>query len=350
MEISVCLIVKNEEAVITRVLNCVKKFADEIIVVDTGSSDKTKEIAKEYTQKVFDFVWCDDFSKARNFSFSKATKDYVMWIDADDVLNDFEIDKINSLKQNMNADVYMLKYAISFDENNSPLFSYYRERILKRDKNFKWQGFIHEAITPSGKIEYTDIQIEHKKIKETNPKRNLNFYRKHLKFGEKLDSRSMYYYSKELFYNGYYRSCIKNLKKFLKCENKFKPNEIDAFLTMAKCFKFLKEYDKAINCLFKSFFKFCPNSPILCEIAENFLNLEKFDQAISLFEFALRTKPNLNSGEFVDHNYYYLIPYLWLTHLYYKKGNFEKARYYHFLLKEKYPTNKAVIYNDQFFT
>lgn len=62
---------KNEEDVLARCLNCVKKFADEIIIVDTGSADKTKQVAKKYTDKLYDFSWCDDFSKARNFSFPR---------------------------------------------------------------------------------------------------------------------------------------------------------------------------------------------------------------------------------------------------------------------------------------
>jgi Glycosyltransferases involved in cell wall biogenesis len=71
--ISLCMIVKNEEAVLRRCLDSVKETVDEIIIVDTGSVDKTKEIAAEYTPKVYDFVWIDDFSAARNEAFSKAT-------------------------------------------------------------------------------------------------------------------------------------------------------------------------------------------------------------------------------------------------------------------------------------
>ena len=73
--ISVCMIVKDEEAVLKRCLSCVKQFADEIIIVDTGSMDSTKEIAKRYTEKIYDYVWNDNFSEARNFSFSKANMD-----------------------------------------------------------------------------------------------------------------------------------------------------------------------------------------------------------------------------------------------------------------------------------
>ena len=88
MSLSVCMIVKNEEAVIGRCLNCVCKFADQIIVVDTGSADNTVEEVKKFTDNVYFFKWCDDFSAARNFSLEKADCEYVMWLDADDVISD----------------------------------------------------------------------------------------------------------------------------------------------------------------------------------------------------------------------------------------------------------------------
>ena len=86
MRISVCLIVKNEEDVIERCLESVKGFSDELIVVDTGSSDKTKEIVRKFTDKLYDFEWIDNFSAARNYAFSKAKCDYLFWLDADDIV------------------------------------------------------------------------------------------------------------------------------------------------------------------------------------------------------------------------------------------------------------------------
>ncbi len=77
IEISLCMIVKNEEKVLGRCLDSIADLMDEIIIVDTGSTDRTKEIAKKYTEHIYDFEWIDDFSAARNFSFSKATKDYI---------------------------------------------------------------------------------------------------------------------------------------------------------------------------------------------------------------------------------------------------------------------------------
>lgn len=84
--ISLCMIVKNEEDVLERCLRSAEGVADEIIIADTGSTDQTKEIARRCGAKVYDFVWKDDFAAARNFAFSKATCDYLFWLDADDVV------------------------------------------------------------------------------------------------------------------------------------------------------------------------------------------------------------------------------------------------------------------------
>lgn len=82
--ISLCMIVKNESAVLARCLDSIADLMDEIIIVDTGSTDNTKEIAAQYTSRIYDFKWTSDFSAARNFSFSKATMEYIYTADADE--------------------------------------------------------------------------------------------------------------------------------------------------------------------------------------------------------------------------------------------------------------------------
>ena len=149
MSLSVCLIVKDEEEVIARCLSCVKKFADEIVVVDTGSSDRTVEEVKKFTDKIYFFKWVDDFSAARNFSLEKATGDYVMWLDADDVITDENCRKIKELVSGEDFDMAFLPYAAAV-ENDEPTFVYYRERIFKRSKNYRFFGAVHEAVTPQG--------------------------------------------------------------------------------------------------------------------------------------------------------------------------------------------------------
>ena len=96
--ISLCMIVKNEEAVLARCLDSIADLMDEIIIVDTGSTDHTKEIAAKYTSQIYDFKWTSDFSAARNFSFSKANMDYIYAADADEVLDDFNHERFLRLK------------------------------------------------------------------------------------------------------------------------------------------------------------------------------------------------------------------------------------------------------------
>ena len=180
MRISVCMIVLNEEQTLERILKTVKQFADEIIIVDTGSIDDTVNIAKKFTDKIYKFAWVNDFSLARNFAFSKASCDYLMWLDADDYISNKNVNKIRQLKKRTaSADTYMFKYSCFSKQEEVPIFTFYRERLLKNCKSCVFKGFIHEVIIPFGKIEYLDIEIEHRKEKNNNPKRNLKIYQAH---------------------------------------------------------------------------------------------------------------------------------------------------------------------------
>lgn len=344
--LSLCMIVKDEEDVIDRVLACSNRFADEIIIVDTGSKDKTKEICKNFTDKIYDFVWCDNFSLARNFSFSKATKEYIMWLDADDYITEQNIQKIIALKNsNDQADVYMFKYVMGFVDG-TPTFEFFRERIVKNNSGFEWSGFVHEAITPHGKIKYQNIEIEHRKQKVGNYMRNLNLYRKAQKSGIKFTPREQYYYSRELYYNGYYKKAIKELKKYFCLNDKFTPNIVGAYLIIAECYFVLHDYQNSQKYIFESIKKFLPNAETCCMTAKIFESLHDKFQAILWYNIALIT-PKDSSG-FVQKDFYDYIPYLELCRLYYPI-NFEKSQKYFLMAKKLKPDSAEVRHNSKFF-
>ena len=146
ISVSLCMIVKNEEDVLERCLKSVAGLVDEIIIVDTGSTDRTREIATHFTNQIFDFPWQDDFSAARNEAFSHASMDYCMWLDADDVFLEEDQKAFLNLKETLDptVSVVMAPYHTGFDERGRVTFSYYRERLIKNRAGMCWVGAVHE--------------------------------------------------------------------------------------------------------------------------------------------------------------------------------------------------------------
>lgn len=351
ISISLCMIVKNEEQTLTRCLNCIKDIADEIIIVDTGSTDKTKEIAYKFTNKVYDFTWCDDFSKARNFSFSKATKEYIMWLDADDVILEKDIIKLKYLKENLdkNIDIVMFKYDLNLDSNGTPALSYYRERLLKRKNNYKWKSPIHEAIELKGNILKENISITHKKEKNRDPKRNLKIFEKIIENGTTLDSRQTFYYARELYYNKEYNKAIIYFNNFLDDNNAWIENKISACLDLYYLYIAINDENMAIFSLFRSFKFDIPRAEICCNIANYFLNKNNFNTAIYWYKEASIRIFDVSKGGFYIKDCYGYIPYIGLCICYDKLGEYEIANYYNELAGKIKPEDKAYIHNFKYF-
>ena len=155
--LSVCMIVKNEAHQLSEILSQCKSFADEIIVVDTGSKDNTKEVALCYTDEVFDFEWCDDFSAARNYSLRKATGDYALIVDADDRLTSEDQERIDKLRQYMDGE-RMFNFAlhnVDFDGQRSGE-GFYQPRCFPIRDDVYYEGRVHNQIAPS--IERADLK------------------------------------------------------------------------------------------------------------------------------------------------------------------------------------------------
>lgn len=351
ISLSLCMIVKNEEETLGRCLECVKDIVDEIIIVDTGSTDKTKEIASAYTDKIYDFEWCDDFSKARNYSFYKATKEYIMWLDADDVILEKDRIKLKELKQNLDKsiDIVMLKYDLNLDENGIPALSYFRERILKREKNYTWKSPIHEVIELVGKIDYQDISITHKKEKTHDPKRNMKIFNSMIEKGLKFDQRQTFYYARELYYNKEYEKAEKYFHEFLNNEKGFVENKISACLDLFYLYTAINEQEKAIESLFNSFKYDEPRAEICCNIANYFFNKGKYNIAIYWYKEATTKQFNISKGGFYIKDCYDFIPYLGLCVCYYKMGDLTKAEEYNNLAGKIKPNDEAYINNVKYF-
>ena len=352
IKLSLCMIVKNEEDTLKRCLKCVREIADEIIIVDTGSTDKTKEIAKEFTNKIYDFDWVYDFSKARNYSFSKATKDYIMWLDADDVILEEDIKKIKILKKILTPDIDMVtfKYNLNVDENGIPSLSYRRERIFKRSKNYKWIGPVHEVIERKGKVLDEDIAITHKKIHPAKPGRNLKIFEKMKENDMIFDARQTFYYARELMYVGKLEDSIKEYTKFLSMKDAWIENKISAYLDLYDIYLKLNDDELALSYLFKTFMLDIPRAEVCSKIGMFFVEKKKYMIAKYWFEEALSKEFDLSSGGFFIKDYYDFIPFIELGLCYYYLGNIEKAYEYNEKAGKIKPQDPSYLNNKTFFS
>lgn len=204
MTISVCMIVKNEEKQLADCLDSLVPIADEIIIVDTGSTDATKEIAARYTDKIYDFPWIDDFAAARNFAFSKAAMEYIYTADADETIDEDNIRLFRRVKELLppETEIVQMHYFNLTEENT--VYNSKRElrpKLFRRLRTFEWVNPIHETVRLDPVVYNSDIEIRHNAAGH-HAKRDLATFRKALDRGVKLDKVLHSMYAKELYIAG----------------------------------------------------------------------------------------------------------------------------------------------------
>lgn len=349
--LSLCMIVKNEEDVLARCLSCAKLFADEIIIVDTGSTDRTKEIAKQFTSQRYDFAWCEDFSAARNFSFSKATMDYTMWLDADDIIDEKNCRLLLKLKQELDAavDMVMMNYDVAFDSSGNPTLSYYRERIFKTARNYRWVGEIHEVIPQSGVVIHRDISVKHQKVHPTEAGRNLRIFDKMLADGKSLDPRQSYYYGRELMFNGRIEEAVQRLTSFLADGKGWVENNINACKDLAQCHYMANNPGEALESLLKSFAYDVPRAELCCDLGMHFFDRGQYRIAAYWYETASNCEMDTKSGAFCLPDCYGYLPYMQLCVCCDRLGEHEKAIAYNEKAGKLKPNDNNYLYNKQYF-
>ena len=349
--LSLCMIVINEEDVLVRCLKSANGIFDEIIIVDTGSTDATKSIALSFTPKVHSFLWIDDFAAARNFAFSKASCEYIMWLDADDVIPSEAKERLLQLKANFpkNISTVMMKYDVAFDESGSATLSYYRERIMKNCPLAKWEGAVHEVVTPFGEILYFDSAIAHRKEKPAPSGRNLKIYESRIKQGAAFSPRDRFYYSRELYYNARYADAIREIEVFLRSGEGWIENNIDACRILSYCHSAKNDNASALLALMRTFEYDTPRAETCCDIGKHFFISEKFVQAIYWYERALDCKRDDNSLAFIRPECYGYVPAIQLCVCHWKMGNRDTAIAANELAGTFKPGDAAVRANRMFF-
>jgi tetratricopeptide (TPR) repeat protein len=170
MRVSLTMIVRNEEANLAACLACVIDLVDEVILVDTGSTDRTKEIARQFGDKVkvFDFPWVDDFAAARNEALRHATGEFVLWLDADDRIDDLNRGKLRQLLAGLQDDnaAYVFKCVCPPDASSNQPTAVDHVRLFRNRPDLRWRYPVHEQILgpareTGAEVRFTDVATLH---------------------------------------------------------------------------------------------------------------------------------------------------------------------------------------------
>lgn len=349
--VSLCIIVKNEEDILERCLCSVRDLVDEIIITDTGSTDRTREIARRLADKVYDFPWVDDFSAARNFTFGKATKDYILWLDADDIILPDEAVKFRRLKKTLSPDVdaVMMGYHTGFDEQGRTVFSYFRERLVKRSRGFQWREPVHEYLQIGGKVINADVYITHAKPHQRPSARNMEIYENLLAEGKSLSPRGVYYYARELKDNGRLDDAISMFSRFLESGLGWVEDNISACGELAKCYQSQKESSKALDSMLRSFHFDTPRAEICCQIGYHFKELGNYRQAAFWFDLVLHLEKPLSSWGFHQEDCWGYIPCVECAVCHDQLGDYDAAERYNDMAASYKPDASAVSHNRKYF-
>ncbi|MDR4509103.1 MAG: glycosyltransferase [Candidatus Brocadiaceae bacterium] len=295
--LSACMIVKNEEKFLAQCLESVKNAVDEIIVVDTGSTDRTVEIAQSFGAKLYHHPWRNNFSEARNYSLGYATGDWILQIDADEELEQEDIPELHkTIKENPNNAVYIAIYS----ELRSGQSKHYFARLYRRGKAC-YEGIVHNQLVFQGRASTSEIRLYH--------------------YGYNLSEDEM----------------VKKYKRtgdLLRKQIEENPEDIFSLANLVRNYRNERNYEKVVEIGEGVLnMKFDDDSStknqlqrISIDLAYGLLDLKQLDRAEEICKMALKANPH-----FLDTNYL-------LGNILEKKNNYEEAiKFYknYLVIKEK---------------
>ena len=337
----------DDKDVLERCLkSCVGDLFDEIVITLSMPKDdpEIRAVAESYGAKTFFFKWVDDFSAARNFSFSNSTSHYILWLDSDDIIKPSEYQKLLELKpQIANWDIIIMNYVYSHDDKDNPVLVLPRERIVKNCDHIKWHDPIHEYMNldvPHDRLKRVSINVDHYRIKSHNPARNIEALKKVYESGT-CSERIKFYYGKELADFGSWEKAVSVLDPYIKKGADFADNLTTACIKLARYYMDKKDFSSAKSYALKGIrFNsiYAENYVILGSVFEHDGDHET---AISYYKEALTKKLDGGMSQIVD--YYGFIPAAKLALVYYAQKDYEKGMKYCSLALKHKPDNEQMV-------
>jgi glycosyltransferase involved in cell wall biosynthesis len=345
--ISAAFIMKNEAHNIGPMLSSIKGCFDEIIMVDTGSTDNTLFFVDQVNKqieagslvweglpeiKVYHFDWINDFAAARNFAFSKATKDYVFWMDLDDSLSDAKafIEWRDYVLHSAHYWVALYNYA--FDGEGKVACQFIRERVVKRNHGFRWEYPVHEGLIQKEGKKYWPQRVSTWWINHRRSAEDIKQdYMRNVKIMENLDlekihPRMKFYYGKELFENGFPEKAGKPLLEAAQAPELEIHDRLLTIQYAAQAAISQGAFPQALQLLWNGLQLVPSRAEYWCSVGDVYFHTGRIREAVHAYKSALLCEPDNYGGMVVvDSRAYIEHPHRKLAELFLTLGDWVKA-------------------------
>lgn len=341
------MIVRNEEDTLGRCLDSVAGVFDEVVIVDTGSTDQTKAVAARFGARIVDFEWVDDFAAARNVAFAHGTSDYLMWLDADDVFLPGDRIKLLDLKSTLDPgiDAASMLYHTAFDAAGNVIASNRRLRIVRRSKEFTWVGAVHEDLVAGETFTVldTDIVVTHRKpTGDSGPSdRNLRILQRLMADGQPRPA-DVLNYARELEMHKEFAAAVPYYEQFLATGEGDVDVRVFALHKLASCYYMSGQPDKEWECTLRSFELDTPRPEFSCRVAERFLARDQFRQAAFWYELALSTQGTPSAWSIDNHAFRTWLPHKQLGLCYYQLGDYQRSLHHNLQAQSYLPEDPDI--------
>lgn len=338
--LSLCMIVKNEEKVLQRCLDSVYGIVDEIVIVDTGSTDSTKEIALKYTSKVYDFEWTNSFADARNFAQQQATGEWILVLDADEYVDQTNLkEMIDVLKQTDESveayDVAIYNFMGVYGER---VLQHRHTRIYRNSPHLRYVRAIHEQLrkvngeyvqAAQGILTVYHTGYMHQAVTEKKKHdRNAPLLEYEMEVGESV-AFDYFNLGNEYLSKG---EIEKALESFIKAYQEKKDIRLSwvsyCLVQIILCLKYLQRFEDALQVITDAENLYSETADFPFLRGEIYYLQYRYDDAAEQLEYLLQNKNKyphiIKTFEYVEYD-----PHILLGHIYKHKGNLQKAMYHY---------------------
>jgi glycosyltransferase involved in cell wall biosynthesis len=253
VRLSLAVVTRDHAATIGRALESAASFCDEMIVLDVGSRDATIDIARSHGVVLHQTKWNDDYAAARNESFAHCTGDWIMWLNADDVVPETSLGAFHAIKAVLaermpQADVIVAPYQWRLDESGTPVVTFQRERLVRRAAGLQWEGRVQERLRiPGDRFGTTGDLIVQRLPDPARLKRDVDH---EIEVLEELvtagdnSPRVLFGYANGLYDQGRYGEAVETYGRYLAVD----PHGADRYwaqIFLAECFIVLEDEEAA---------------------------------------------------------------------------------------------------------